>query len=562
MPTIKRTSNAELLSYIINQTPALKADLNLPVQGQSTAEIGKLIIGNPVYRNAFINTINLIGLTVIKRNGWDNPWEWFTNKGTLRFGQQIREMIVDLANVYDYNANSNDNDRFLETVVPNVLSYIHEVNFQKFYQTTTSDMQMSMAFTEENGLYNLIMEIVGSLYESLKYDQYITNKYMLCRRIVDGTLAPSYIADYNSLSVRERVSRMKAVANKMTFRNPNYNPAGIRKANRMEDLILIMNTDFESSLSTEVLATSYFRNDAEFKTNGVLIDGFGNHDSARLTELLGDSYTPFTGDELSALANIPAVIVSSDWFMDYYYDLGADSGVKSTEFYNPVTHKNNHFLSCWMVMSTSPFEQGTVFTLVQPSVSSVTITPSTATVTKGQELKLSGYATTAGFGNKAVSYALNQQAITSGATIDETGLLKVPSDYTTASGTQGVYNLTVSTALATNETITIDGIEYKAAAAADTAAKQATAIYTQLAADTKINSIYTITNPSSGVVRFTEASGYYGYGVPVVDDSELETGAVTMATGTEGKEASTPIVVTATSVLDKSQSADARITVA
>ena len=153
-------------------------------------------------------------------------------------------------------------------------------------------------------------------------------------------------------------------------------------------------------------------------------------------------------------------------------------------------------------------------------------------------------------------------SITSGATIDETGLLKVPSDYTTASGTQGVYNLTVSTALATDEFIYIDGIKYTAAAAADTAAKQATAIYTQLAADTKINSIYTITNPSSGVVRFTEASGYYGYGVPVVDDSELETGAVTMATGTEGKEASTPIVVTATSVLDKSQSADARITVA
>ena len=198
--TITRQSNAELLSYIINVTPALKADINLPKQGESVAPIGKLILGNPVYRNAFINTINLIGLTVIKRNGWDNPWEWFTNKGTLKFGQQIREMIVDLANVYDYNTYANDNDRFLETVIPNVYSYIHEVNFQKFYQTTTSDMQMSMAFTEENGLYNLIMEIVGSLYESLKYDQYIVNKYMLCRRIVDGTVTPSYISGFAEIT--------------------------------------------------------------------------------------------------------------------------------------------------------------------------------------------------------------------------------------------------------------------------------------------------------------------------------------------------------------------------
>ena len=429
MPTIKKATNAELLSYIINQTPALKENIDLPKQGESIAEIGKLILGNPVYRNAFINTINLIGLSVIKRNGWDNPWEWFTNKGTLRFDQQIREMIVDLANVYDYNAYANDNDRFLDTVVPNVLSAIHEVNFQKFYQTTTSDMQMSMAFTEEQGLYNLIMEIVGSLYESLKYDQYITNKYMLCRRIVDGTVTTSYIANYATLSVRERVSAMKAVANKMTFRNPNYNPAGIRKANRMEDLILIMNTDFESSLSTEVLATSYFRSDAEFKTNGVLCDGFGNHDNARLTELLGAAYTPFTDAELSALAAIPAVIVSTDWFMDYYYDLGADSGVRDTEFYNPVTHKNNHFLSCWMVMSSSPFEQATVFTLVAPSVTSVAVSPAAATITKGQELKLTATVVTAGFGNKAVSWAVGDAdaAPIAGVTIDEFGTLKVAS---------------------------------------------------------------------------------------------------------------------------------------
>ena len=126
---IKTTSNAELLSYIINQNPVLKENLDLPVQGQSIEPIGKLIMGNKVYRNAFINTINLIGLTVIKRNGWENPWD-FTKRGTLRFGQHVREMIADLCNVYDYNANFSDKDRFLQTVVPNVLSYIHEINLK------------------------------------------------------------------------------------------------------------------------------------------------------------------------------------------------------------------------------------------------------------------------------------------------------------------------------------------------------------------------------------------------------------------------------------------------
>ena len=339
---LKSVNNAELMSYIINQNPVLSENLDLPVQGESIEPIGKIIMGNKVYRNAFINTINLIGLTVIKRNGWDNPWD-FTKRGTLRFGQHVREMIADLCNVYDYNANFSDKDRFLQTVVPNVLSYIHEVNFQKFYQTTTSDSQLAMAFTEEGGLYNLIYEIVGMLYESLKYDEYLVDKYMLCRRIVDGTLTPVDLITVNK-STREIVSQMKAITNKMTFRSPNYNPAGIRKANRFEDLITIMDADFEGAMSTEVLATSYFRNDAELKTNLKLVDGFSETDDERLTELLGDAYTPFTSAEKAELAKIKAVVISREWFMDYDYLLDTESSMKETEFYNPTTLENNHFL--------------------------------------------------------------------------------------------------------------------------------------------------------------------------------------------------------------------------
>lgn len=557
MGRLKQTTNAEILSLIINSNPELKANLDLPVEGESTAKYGDLIIGNPVYRNQFINSINQIGVTVVKKNGWDNPWEWFTNKGMLKFGQQVREMIVDLADVFDYNEFVNDNTKFLETVVPDVYSYVHEVNYEKVYRTTTNDVKMAMAFTSEDGLYNLITEIIDSLWDSYQYDLYIVNKYMLCRRILNGTVPPSYIANYNSLTERQRVSKMKAVANKFTFKNPNYNPAGVRRANRMEDLILIMNTDFEATLSTEVLATSFFRNDAEFKTNGVLVDGFGNHDVDRLVKLLKNDFVPFTSEELSKLASIPAVLISMDFFMDYYYSMGMDSGTKNTEFYNPTTHKANYFLSVMMVLSTSPFEQATVFTLEDASVDSISVSPSTATITKGQELKLSASVETEGFGNKAVAWEINSQAKKSGATIDSTGLLKVPSNYTTESGTQGVYTLTISTALATTDVLVIDGLEYSPEAGDDTATKQATAIKNAFSTSTE----YTVTS-SSGVVTFTEKSGYYGTGAPVVDDSEVETGEVAEATTTEGKESSTPIVVTATSILDKTKNASARITVA
>ena len=64
--TLAVKSDAELLSYIINVTPELRDNIDLPVQGQSIKPIGQIIVDNERYRNAFINTVNLIGLIIIK----------------------------------------------------------------------------------------------------------------------------------------------------------------------------------------------------------------------------------------------------------------------------------------------------------------------------------------------------------------------------------------------------------------------------------------------------------------------------------------------------------------
>lgn len=431
---LKAANDSELLSYIINVTPELATEIDLPVQGESIAPIGKIIMSNERFKNAFINTINLIGLTVIDRNYWEDPWEGFTERGTLNYGQSVRELIVDIADVYDYNTYANNPTHFLQNVVPNVYNYIHEVNYQKFYKTTTSDEQMAMAFNTEGGLMDLIEKIIGSLYEGYKYDKYIVNKYMLCRRILDGTITSVEIDGYNSLTPRQRVAFIKNISNKMTFRSPNYNPAGVRVATPFADQIMILNTDFEADLSTDVLATSFFIDQAKFKTDLALIDGYGNHDTARLTELLGSAYIPFTDAELTALAGIPCVIIDREFFQDYNYSLDnavdvATNGTRSTNFYNPETLKNNHWLHTWKVVSTSPFKQAVVFTKdVTPAVSSVTVSPSTAVVTQGQSLQLTATVVTTGFANKAVTWTVATSTEGADATITEAGVLTISAD--------------------------------------------------------------------------------------------------------------------------------------
>ena len=574
--TMSIKTSQELLSYIINSDPVLSDNIDLPVQGESIAPIGKLILNNQRYRNAFINTVNLIAVTVIKRNTWDNPWDNFTLRGNIRNGQSVREIINDLANVYDYNQekrNDANNTRFLKTVVPNVLNYIHDINFQKFYQVTTSDEQLAMAF-EQGDLFSYIDNVVNMLFESFAYDRYVVNKYMLCRRIVDGTIPAVQIVDFATKTDRDIVADIKAVSNKMTFRSPNYNPAGIRRATSFDNQIAIVNTDFDAKFSTNVLATSYFRSDADMKARLALIDSFSSHDTQRLAELFAvrnsagviqdgqylDGYVPFTDAELEKLAEIPAVIIPNEWFMNYRWAFDGEGEGKTTNFYNPTTLENNHYLHAWLVMSTSPFENCAVFTQTAQAVSSVSVSPSTASVTKGQNLQLAATVNTTGFANKSVMWSVDAAAETKNASITQEGLLKVPANFNTSgSGTAGVYTLTISTALATDDTITINGVTYTVAAADDTAAKQITALKTAMGVAT-ITDVYSIGGTST-TMTLTEKSGYYNlYGEP---DCDIETtnGVATFEETTPAVTPANLIYVVATSIYDNSKSAVAKITV-
>lgn len=443
------TNSAELLSYVINQTPELREEIPLPKQGESINGIGKLIMKNIVYKNAFLNTINLIGLTVITRNHWENPWKKFTDKGELSWGQQIREVITDIANVYDYNEYVNRPHDFIKTEVPNVLSYLHEINYQKFYKTTTSDEQMAMAF-ERGDLFSLIDEIVNSLYEGYEYDTYLVNKYMLARRILDGTVTAVQIENFANLTDRDVVAFIKGYSNDMTFRSPKFNPAGIRKATAFEDQFAIVSTKFDAKFTTNVLATSYFRSDAEMKANMELVDGFGNFDEPRLAEIFAkrnestgeiipneyvDGYVPLTADEKSALAEIPCVIVGIDFFQDRYYGMDNNAPTRKTEFFNPQTMRTNHWLHSWGSVSSSPFENAICFTVTAQAVSSVTVSPSTATVSKGQTLQLSATVVTTGFANKAVYWSVDADSYADGVRISDMGELIIPSDATVESVT-------------------------------------------------------------------------------------------------------------------------------
>ena len=557
-------NDAELLSYMINVNPVLREEIDLPVQGQSLAPIGKVIVNNERYKNAFIDAINLVGLTLIHRNYWEDPWENFTNGEMMYFGDTFREMAVDIADVFDYNYYATDVDHFLENVVPNVYEYLHHINYQKFYKTTTSDTQMAMAFNTEGGLLRLVDEIISSLWEAYKYDKYIVNKYMLCRRIVDGTVTSKQIPNYNSMTARQRVAFIKNVSSLMTFRNPNYNPVGLRIATPFEKQIAILNTDFEADLTTEVLSTSFFRNDAEMKSRLALIDGYGYHDVARLTEVLGSQYTQFTTEELTALSHVPVSIIDDEWFQNKTYaldgvsgneseDVFTDStsrGIKRTSFYNPETLKNNHWLHYWGVKATSVLKQAVVFTTDEVGVTSVAVSPSEASVIAGGKLKLSSVVTTTGFANKSVIWSVDSTSSAAGVKINQNGELTIPS--TVAASTEITVTATcvADSSKTSTATITVASSTLPSVTSVTvTAAGSATSI--NKGATLQLSATVVKTGNASQNVTWSLDNGATGFTVS-------STGLVTAPAETSVES----ITVTATSVFDTTKSDDITLTVA
>ena len=432
----------KILNYIMNEDPVLREGLKNEIQGKSLRQIGDLIVKSDRYRNAFINTVNLIAVTIIDDDEAYNAWETFTEQGEIRFGQSVRELILDLVEAQDYNEHMNSATHFLQTEVPNLMNHFHDLNFQKFYKTTVNIDEISLAFDSENGIYDLVEKVYKNLRKSYMYDRYLVDKYQVQRRLINGTIPSVAITSFDTNDIRENVAILKEYSNNMLFMNNKYNPAGAYRQTPFTKQRTILSTGFEARLSTMVLSTSYYKDEAEMRSKLALIDGFANNDWNRLSKLLGKAYTAFTTTELQKLENVIAVTITDDWFKDYKYIIDNEA-----EFTNPESKMRNMWLHVWRIFSTSPFEQCICFTKQASGVTSVTVSPSTATVTKGQTLQLSATVVTTGITNKAVEWSVDSTSVTDKVTIDQSGVLTVPSDATVQSITvtaTSIYDSTVT----------------------------------------------------------------------------------------------------------------------
>lgn len=439
--TPKELQSAAVINAIAADTPAL-ADLpTVYTEGQTAPDgttvskaaalnslraVGEIITNFSATQNAFLGAlVNRIGRVMIDSRLYENPWRMF-KKGFLEYGETVEEIFVEMAKPYQFDPERAESEVFKRRI-PDVKSAFHSLNYQKFYPTTVSNDQLRQAFLSWQGISDLIARIIEQVYTGANYDEFLVMKYLIARLALDGKLYAVNIPTLTADNARSVTTQMVEQARNLSYMSTKYNMAGVPTFTDPRFLYTILTSKVSSVFDVEVLALSFNMDKAELIGNIIGVDNFGEIDANRLALIFADdpytSYVPFTEKELTQLSSIAALMVDENFFMifDHFYNM--------TDIYNPQGLYWNYFYHVWKVISASPFANAMLFTTGTQAITGLTVTPATASVTKGQSVQLTAEVATTGLAPKTVSWSISgTQPVLS--TVDENGLVQVAPEET------------------------------------------------------------------------------------------------------------------------------------
>lgn len=357
-------------------------------------EIGNAMLTYESTQNEFLNAlVNRIARVIITSKSYQNPLRMF-KKGVLEFGETIEEIFVNIARAHQFDPAVAEKEVF-KREIPDVNAVFHKMNYQNFYKTTISNEQLRQAFLSYQGISDLIARIVDSLYTGSEFDEFLVMKQLIVDAANDGKMYAVTIPEVTPDNAKTIVAKIKGVSNSMEFMSTTYNSMGVLNYTKKENQIFLIDAAFDAMIDVEVLASAFNMSKAEFMGQRVLIDNFGE------------------------LTGVYAAIVDKDWFMVF------DNWIGFTENYNGQGLYWNYFYHCWKTFSTSPFSNAVLFTTNATSVTSVTVTPPTAELTKGSSMQFSAAVVTSGYVPKGVTWSVSGASDTV-STITPDGLLTVP----------------------------------------------------------------------------------------------------------------------------------------
>lgn len=361
-------NGVNVLNVIRRNATAVYQDRIPEATAENLHEVGDAILTYEAQANEFVNAlVNRIGLVILNNRMATNPLAAL-KKGRLAVGETIEEIYIDVIKAQTYDPRAAQ-DTLFKRHLPNVSSVFHSVDSQLNYPLTISNEQLRKAFLSYDSLDRFIAGLVDSMYKSATLDEFIQMKQLISewnensRFIVEPITAVT-----DAASAREAMIKIKAVSDGMTIFNNQMNYAGVWTSTPKDEQYLITTPDFNARMDVDVLAAAFHMDKAEFAGHVIVVDNIGD---------LGDS-------------GIEAILVDKNWYQVYDYLRTFKTAYNGEGLYW------NYFYHVWMVYSLSPFANAVAFSTAAPTVTTLTVTPATATVKPGGTLQITTTVTGAG----------------------------------------------------------------------------------------------------------------------------------------------------------------------
>lgn len=364
--TVLSNDSYAILNAIRNSVGGeFRANTPLVEDSDSAKAYGLYVTGSGDARNTFMTSlINRIAQVMCLVRSYENPLKRF-KKGILGPGEMVENVWVGLVTPEGWTQNPASPGDVFQTNNPENEVTFHPVNSKLVYEITTNDSELSLAFTTEGGVYDLVSRIVQRLTDSSEWDEYILMKYTIARAILANSGAVQSVAPLNAANSDAIISSMKAVSNNMRFMNTDYNVAGVATHSPIDRQVFFLTANASAILDVASLAKAYNLSYVDFIGQQQMVNSFSftTAELARLNTIMTETaaqglvpgYTQFTDEELTALSHIVGATIDEDFFMifDKLYQVNAAFDAK---------HLNtNNFLHNWKIYSYNPFANSVFF---------------------------------------------------------------------------------------------------------------------------------------------------------------------------------------------------------
>ena len=323
----KKLDSVKMINAIRSEASAEYQE-RIPVATRENLQtVGKAITEYTPTLNEFTNAlVSKIGVQLFATKMAKNKLSKF-KKGMLSNASDIEEIFVAMAQGISYDK---DGQNVLARKKPNVSSLYYKENYQQTYEVSVSDAQIKQAFTSEQSMANLTLQIINSMYSGANHDEYLNMKNLMSayETSYKSVIVPSVV---DESSAKAFMKAIRKTVTDLTFMSDQYNAENVKTYTEESEQVLLIHKDVLAEVDVEVLAKAFNLGKTDFETQIVVVDDFGG------------------------MSSTLALLVDKDWFMMY------DTLRTVESIRNPKGLFTNYFLHVWQIQAVSKFKNAVAF---------------------------------------------------------------------------------------------------------------------------------------------------------------------------------------------------------